>query len=87
MITKHELIKGTTNELAEYFDSLTETTRIHLADRNMLNCKDGFLQQLDRIPSKISLVYYLIVTKNDVDCNMNLKQTYVHIEDKGNGNN
>ena len=81
MITKFELVKGTTLELAEYFDKLTETTRSHMTDRNMLNCKDGFLQQLDRIPTQISLLFYLDF-KEDVK-DVELKQIYVHIEDKG----
>jgi len=98
MITKHELIKGTTQELAEYFHNLTENTRnvrgndentAKMTDdkANLLLTKEGFLLQLEKINTLVSLLFYLNVTEKkldngDVETNMELKSAYVHIEDK-----
>ena len=98
MITKHELIKGTTLELAEYFFNITETSRkirginenvSKMTDdkSNLLLTKEGFLMQLDKINTVVSLLFYLDVTEKkldngDVETNMELKSSYVHIEDK-----
>ena len=89
MITKHELIKGTTQELAEYFHNLTEETRkFHPEERGdkakLLVHRDGFLLQLEKINTVVSLLFYLEINdkKLDNETNMELKSSYVHIEDK-----
>ena len=98
MITKHELIRGTTSELAEYFSNLTEGTRNRRANdekiakmtddkANLLISKEGFLLQLEKITTLVSLLFYLDITEKklgngDVETNMELKSSYVHIEDK-----
>lgn len=93
MITKHELIKGTTQELAEYFHNLTEESRKHNPGERddkakLLIHKDGFLIQLDKINTLVSLLFYLDVTEKksdatgEMETNMELKSSYVHIEDK-----
>ena len=98
MITKHELVKGTMEELADYFSNLTEGTRnirsknekiSKMTDdkANLLISKEGFLLQLEKINTLVSLLFWLNVTEKklengDVETNMELKSSYVHIEDK-----
>ena len=54
---------------------------------NLLISKEGFLLQLEKISTLVSLLFYLDITEKklgngDVETNMELKSSYVHIEDK-----